>query len=152
MKCCPSVWRHYPAWIVSISIADIASGQSCYPERPTLYLDHNIMPCSALCLSVEVVLLVQVELCFLISESPVGTTMSSTLVTSPNFTPNLRGLAARGNNTLDLTLQIYNYEAVGTGAPRHTHMPRSDMLFFRGIFKEKVFFKYCLSTIYISKC
>lgn len=39
--------------------------------------------------------------------------------------PNRIRLAIRRSSALDLTLQIYSMEAVGTGLPRHPHIPES---------------------------
>lgn len=48
---------------------------------------------------------------------PARRTESSTIGTSANFTSHLLRLAVRGRSALDyLTLQIYNYEAQGTGS------------------------------------
>lgn len=50
------------------------------------------------------------------------------MVISPNLTPNLLILSVRDSSALDLTVQIYGCETVGTGVPRHIHIP---LLFFR---------------------
>lgn len=54
---------------------------------------------------------------------------ASTVGTSPNLTLVLVRIAVMGSSGLVLILQIYSHEALGTGVPRHTHIPESAMLF-----------------------
>lgn len=54
-------------------------------------------------------------------------TVINTEVASPNLNPNLPRLAVRGSSALDLTLQIFIYEAQSTGVPRHPYIPEMEM-------------------------
>lgn len=39
-------------------------------------------------------------------------------------------LAVKGNTALNFTMQIYSYEALGTGVPRHCQIPEGALLFW----------------------
>lgn len=103
-----------------------------------------IMACSALCLCVEATILVESGLCFLMTDPSVRRAVTS-------FTSNLCILEIRIRSELDLTLQIYSYDALGTGLTRHPHIPESVLIFFRrnSRLKDTV---YSLGTIQISRC
>lgn len=60
-------------------------------------------------------------------------------------------LAIRGSSVSD---SFHSHEVVGTGVPRHPHIPKSTLLFFRRILRQtnNTFSGYCLKKKSISKC
>lgn len=79
------------------------------------------IPCCALSLRLEVAILVEARLCFLMVQPPARRTESSRAATSQSLTPNLPRLKVRGSSALKLTLLIYSYKSEGRGVSRHTY-------------------------------
>lgn len=96
------------------------------------------IPCSTLCLCVEVAILVEAGFCSIMSEPPVRRRVNSTIVILPNLTLNLLQLAMRGSYSLDLPLQTYRYETVGTGVPTFSGGTLDIRYIFHGIAYAKL--------------
>lgn len=77
---------------------------------------------------------------FLISQPPARRT-----VMPPNLTTMLPKLAVIGSSTLDLILQMYSYDTVGEGVPRHMSIPGSALEIFKHKSRQRIYFsRYCL--------
>lgn len=89
--------------------------------------------CTILYLCVEMATLEEAGLCFLISEP-------QNIENSEQHISDSTRSHAKSPETSSLTLQIYSFEAVCTGAPRNTHISKLALLFVRGNSRQRVYF------------